>query len=75
MEKQIMAKEFFTLVNNTFDNGDGYITIDAWETNDDNEEGKVIAVVNKTTKEPYYIDSRARYSEMAQRAINEVINR
>ena len=68
-------KDFFTQVNNTFDNGEGYIVIDAWETNDDNEEGKVIAVVNKTTKEPFYIDKRAKISELAQTAVNEVINK
>lgn len=69
-----MEKEIYTQVNNTYDNGEGYITIDAWRTDDENEEGKVIAVINKTTKEPYYIDNMARYSEMVQKAINEVIN-
>lgn len=44
------------------------ITIDAWLTEDDNEEGKVIAKVSKESVE--YIDERAKTDIYAQQVIN-----
>ena len=59
-------------VRNNFDNGEGYTTIDAWKTSDPDEEGKVVAVVNNTTKEVFYIEPSARFSKRVQEAINEL---
>lgn len=46
--------------------------IDAWETDDYNEEGKVIAKVYDT-EEAEYFDERARTDEYAQEVINRTI--
>lgn len=59
-------------VRNDFDNGEGYTMIDAWKTSDPDEEGKVVAVVNNTTKEVFYIEPSARFSKRVQEAINEL---
>ena len=48
--------------------------IDAWLTDDDNEEGTVIAKVNIAAKEVEYLDPDARYDEYAQEVINEVLD-
>lgn len=45
--------------------------IDAWMTDDDCEEGKVIAKV--FPKRVVYIDNRARVDEYAQEIINEAM--
>lgn len=52
---------------------DTYVTIDAWLTEDDNEEGKVIAKVNCGTKEVEYFDEDAKTDAYAQEMINEVL--
>ena len=49
-------------------------TIDAWETADDNEEGKVIAVVIHKTREVEYKDEDAKTDEYAQEKIREVLD-
>lgn len=52
---------------------DGNFTcIDAWETDDENEEGKVIAVVHNSG-DVYYIDKRAMYDEQVTAEINKVL--
>ena len=71
--ESIFHKEHWAEVRNDYNNGEGYWTIDAWETSDPDAEGKVIAVINDKTAEVYYIDSCARYSPKAQEAINERI--
>lgn len=50
------------------------IYVDAWLTDDDNEEGKTIAKVypNSTVE---YIDERAKTDKYAQEVINEVISK
>lgn len=53
---------------------DEYVYIDAWETDDDNEEGKVIAVINIQTKEVAYIVNSARGDDYAQEIINEALS-
>ncbi len=47
--------------------------VDAWLTDDENEEGEVIAKINLATKEVEYLDSDARYDEYAQEVISEVL--
>ena len=51
----------------------GIVHIDAFLTDDDNEEGKVIAKVNVRTKEVEYIDDRARTDPYAQEMIQELL--
>lgn len=53
---------------------DEYVYIDAWETDDDNEEGKVIALINIKTKEVGYAVNSARYDDYAQEIINETLS-
>jgi hypothetical protein len=53
---------------------DSYVTIDAWLTEDDNEEGKVIARINCGTKEVTYLDEDAKTDTYAQEMINEVLD-
>lgn len=47
---------------------DGFWTVDAWKTNDENEEGKVIAVINDVTGDVYAID---QLDDLAKGAIDE----
>ena len=56
-----------------FDDIEGVQTVDAWITDDDNEEGKVIAKIHLDTKIVDYIDPDARCDEYAQEVINEVL--
>ncbi len=52
---------------------DDITTIDAWLTDDDNEEGTVIATVNRATGEIIYNDDRAKTDPLAQELIREVM--
>jgi hypothetical protein len=54
---------------------EGIVRVDAWTTDDDNEEGKVIAKINVVTKDVEYLDERARINNYAQEAIKEVLDR
>ena len=62
----------WTEIRNDFED-DFKLHIDAWETSDDNEGGKVIAKINTRTKKVKYIDKRARTDVYAQNIINETI--
>ena len=62
----------WTEIRNDFED-DFKLHIDAWETSDDNEGGKVIAKINTRTKKVKYIDKRARTDVYAQNIINEAI--
>ena len=53
---------------------DEFVYIDAWETDDDNEEGKVIALINIKTKEVGYAVNSARWDDYAQEIINETLS-
>ena len=48
-------------------------TVDAWVTNDYNEEGTVIAEIDLAEKQVYYIDPDAKFDNYAQEVIKEVI--
>ena len=65
-------KTIWTEIRNDFED-DFKLHIDAWETSDDNESGKVIAKINTITKKIKYIDKRAKTDEYAQCIINESI--
>lgn len=59
-------------IRNDFE--DGNLTyIDAWMTDDDNENGTVIAKVNTETKEVEYLDDRAKTDSLAQELIQELL--
>lgn len=47
--------------------------VDAWLTDNDNEEGTVIAKIDLATKKVEYIDADARYDEYAQEVIKEML--
>jgi hypothetical protein len=49
------------------------IYIDAWLTEDDNEEGIVIARIDMDTKNIEYFDDEARTDDYAQEVIKETI--
>lgn len=59
--------------NNFYDDEEQKIYIDAWFTDDNNEEGVVIAKVNYKTKEVEYLDDDARTDSYAQEIINETL--
>ena len=56
-----------------YDDEEGKQYVDAWLTDDGNEEGEVIAKINLATNEVEYLDSDARYDEYAQEVIGEVL--
>lgn len=49
------------------------VYIDAWLTEDDNEEGTVIARIDMDTKNIEYFDDNARTDDYAQEVIRETI--
>lgn len=49
------------------------ISIDAWQTDDDNEEGRVIARIDQKTKNVEYVDCDASYDIYAQEIIRTAI--
>ena len=57
------------------DESDGFWRVDAWRTNDDNEEGKVIAYIEDGTDTPVvlYCDPEARADTYAQEIIADKI--
>lgn len=60
--------------NDFYDDEEQKVYIDAWFTEDDNEEGIVIAKVNYKTKEIEYLDNDARTDDYAQEIINETLS-
>jgi len=60
-------------IRSDFREDDIILYIDAWLTDDDNEEGKVIVKVNVRTKEVEYLDNRARTDSYAQEIIQEYL--
>ncbi|MBN2853473.1 MAG: hypothetical protein JXQ23_12125, partial [Clostridia bacterium] len=60
-------------IRNDFEDDNQIVHIDAWLTDDDNEEGKVIAKVNVQTKEVEYLNDRAKTNAYAQEMIQELL--
>ena len=58
---------------NFYDEEEQKCYVDAWLTDDDNEEGIVIAKVNYKTKEIEYLDNDAKTDSYAQEVINETL--
>lgn len=55
------------------DEEDGFWRVDAWQTDDDSEEGKVIALIDDLTGRVIYLEPLARMDEMAQEVIAEKV--
>ena len=51
------------------------VSVHAWKTCNDNEEGKVIAKVDYKTKEIQYLNEAAKTDDYAQEVIIETLNR
>lgn len=60
-------------IRNDFTDGDDITHIDAFLTDDDNEEGLVIARVSWVTGCVEYIDDRAKTDNYAQEMIQQVL--
>ena len=56
-----------------FDTEENKWSVDAWETDDDNEEGSVIAKIDPKTKCVEYLDEDARTDSYAQEEIKEFL--
>lgn len=68
-------ERIYIQVNNTnYDDMRNYYTIDAWKTNDPNEQGKVVAVINATTADVWYIDQTARRDQLVVYAVKERVD-
>lgn len=59
--------------NDYYDEEENKVYIDAWVTDDDNEEGIVVAKVNYKTKEVEYMVEEAKTDEYVQEVINETL--
>lgn len=59
--------------NDYFDDIENKWFIDAWKTDDDNEEGTVIAKIDHDTLDVTYIDPAAKTDVYAQEVITETI--
>ena len=67
-------KEFYSEVRCDYYDGDGFFTVDAWRTANDDEEVKVIAVIH-SSGDVYYIEPEARISPMAQEVIKDMVEK
>lgn len=64
----------YTEIRNNFTDEDDKLTyIDAWYSDNDNEEGEIIAKVNLVTKKVEYLDEDAKADSYAQEVIQEVL--
>lgn len=71
-----MAKSSeYNLVRCNYNDGNGFWTVDAWETSNPNEEGKVVAVIEENTGNVYFIHSVACNSEKVKNAIKERVSK
>lgn len=59
---------------NFYDEQDGFWRVDAWKTNDNDEEGKVIAMIDSVTSRVVYVDKSARIDDYAQEIISKKVN-
>lgn len=59
--------------SNYYDDVEEVQTVDAWFSDDDNEEGIVIAKIHLDTKTVDYLDPDAKTDDYAQEVINEVL--
>ena len=72
--KQQGTADIWTEVRCTYNNEEGFWCVDAYMTEDDDEQGQVVAVIDEKTGNVYYINAMARCSKMAQEVINDKIS-
>ena len=58
---------------NYYDDEEERWYVDAWFTDDDNEEGIVIAKIDLENKKVEYLDTNAKSDDYAQEVINDVL--
>jgi hypothetical protein len=61
-------------VRNEYTNDDGYVHIDVWETDNDDEPGKTVAIVCTDTHKVYYIDKLYEMVDEVKQAVQEVLD-
>lgn len=61
-------------VRNDFIDDQNYLHIDMWETEDENEEGKTVAIICLDTMKVYYIDNTLRLNDLVKESINEALS-
>lgn len=61
-------------IRNDYTDDDNYTHIDVWKTDDDNEEGKTVAIVCRYTKKVFFIDNGYILNEEVKIAIQEVLD-
>ncbi len=60
-------------IRNDYTDDDKFTHIDYWQTDDDNEGGRTIAIVCRDTKKVFFIDNSFRMNEEVKKAIDEVL--
>ena len=67
-------REFYTEVRCDYlDEEEHYWCVDAWDSADDNAEGRVVAVIHDPDGDIFYCEPEARISPLAQEVIKEKI--
>lgn len=67
-----MANKKLHEIRNDYTDEDRYTHIDVWASDDDNEEGRSVAIVCQDTGKVYFIDNGYRFNEEVLQAIKEV---
>lgn len=68
-----MAKEIYSEVRCDFLNDENFWSVDAWRTDDDNEEGKTVAVIHERYGDVYYINPDAKNSPKVKEVVNAFV--
>lgn len=67
-------KEYYTEVRCDYlDEEENFWCVDAWDTDDENAEGRVIAVIHNPDGDIHYCEVEARLSPLAQEVIKAKI--
>lgn len=66
-------KSVWSVVSGDFSD-DEFCYVDGWLTNDQNEEGVILAKIKKTNGKIHYFDARAKTDENAQSIILDCVN-
>ena len=74
VEQFLFGYHYAELRNNYVDEDTNEVYIDAWKTDNDSEEGTVVAKVNRKTHDIAYLDAAAITDPETQELIKETIN-
>ena len=69
-----MGRETYSEVCCDYINDENFWCVDAWKTGDDDEEGKVVAVIHEKYGDVFYIEPEAMFSPKAQEVIKSFVN-